>query len=345
MSQTLSAPPRHRFVLELLAPDGRRLHDAALEKEDFARAVEATFFEALRRGSFRDYAPPTDQARVEPAFAGHGPLASGFEIVLPTPAGEARQRFGLSYFKTFARRTGAQLAVGGTLDPAATVLFRLTAFPEGEVPRKPGLAIDLEAEPTTIPIREGSRRQLGVTEAWDSPRPGDFPVVFPRHVLEDSVQEARRKPDREVGGALLGHLRRDRESGELYLEVTALVRCEETEATSLSVTFTHETWARVREVVAWRGEGELIVGWMHSHPFRLCAECPSPVPAECQAKVLFYSTDDEFLMELTFARPFMVGLLAAVEPRLEQALGHLPVKLFGWRNAGIAARGFEVSDG
>ena len=196
----------------------------------------------------------------------------------------------------------------------------------------------MEAEKPSIPIREGSMRQMGVTEAWDTPHPGDFPVILPRHVLEESVAEARRAPERGVGGVLLGHLRRDVDTNELYLEVTALVPGEETEATSLSVTFTHQTWARVREVVDWRGEGELIVGWMHSHPFRLCAECPSPVPAECQAKVLFYSADDEFLMELTFPRPFMVGLLVAVEPRL----GHLPVKLYGWRNANIAARGFEV---
>ena len=90
------------------------------------------------------------------------------------------------------------------------------------------------------------------------------------------------------------------------------------------------------------GEGELIVGWMHSHPFRLCAECPDPVPPECRQKVLFYSSDDEFLMELTFPRPFMVGLLAAVEPRLEKALGHPPEKLFGWKDGRIVPRGFEV---
>jgi proteasome lid subunit RPN8/RPN11 len=180
-------------------------------------------------------------------------------------------------------------------------------------------------------------------EAWDAPTAEDFPVRIPRHVLEESVAEARRSPGREVGGVLLGHLRRD-EAGELFLEVACMVPAEQTRATTVSVTFTHETWARVREVATWRGEGELIVGWVHSHPFRLCAECPEPVPPECQTKVLFYSTDDEFLMELTFPRPFMVGLLSAVEPKLEKALGHLPVKLFGWKDGLIVPRGFEVID-
>jgi proteasome lid subunit RPN8/RPN11 len=204
--------------------------------------------------------------------------------------------------------------------------------------------IELESEAPEIPVRSGSRKAVGPAEAWDVPRPEDFPVLIPRRVVEEAVEEAQRAPEREVGGVLLGHLRRDQDNGELYLEVTALVPAEETEATELSVTFTPATWARAREVIAVRGEGETFVGWMHSHPFRFCQECPLPVPKECLDKVLFYSSDDEFLMELSFARPFMVGLLAAVEPRLETALGHLPVKLYGWNKGVIETRGFEVID-
>jgi hypothetical protein len=345
MPEVLTQPAQHRFVLELLAPDGRRLGAAALDQPDFARAVEATFFEALRQGAFHEYALSPDRARIDPLFRDR-PQSAGFEVVLPTPAGEIRRRYGLDFFKTFVRRLGAQLVLGGKLPADAVIAYRLSALVDPPIPRASrGLQIELEAESPIIPIREGSRKERGVTEAWDAPRPDEFPVLMPRYVIEEAVAEARRAPEREVGGVLLGHLRRDRESGQLYLEVTCLVPGEETEATEVSVTFTHETWARVREVAAWRGEGELIVGWSHSHPFRLCAECPNPVPAECQSKVLFYSSDDEFLMELTFARPFMVGLLAAVEPRLEPTLGHLPVKLFGWRNGRIEPRGFEVIDG
>jgi proteasome lid subunit RPN8/RPN11 len=265
-------------------------------------------------------------------------------VVLATPAGvEVRRRFDLTFFRTMARRTAAQLILAGRLPAEATLHYRLAAFVDQPLAGgKRGLKIELEAEEASIPITPGSRR-AGPVEAWDAPNPEDFPVRIARHVLEESVEEAKRAPDREVGGVLLGHLRRD-EDGELFLEVTCMTPAEETRATPLSVTFTHETWARVREVAEWRGEGELIVGWVHSHPFRLCSECAEPVAPDCQAKVLFYSTDDEFLMELTFARPFMVGLLTAVEPKLERTLGHLPVKLFGWKNGLIAPRGFEVID-
>jgi len=343
MQPTLETPVRHRFVLELLGARGVRIHDVPLERADFHRAIESAFFTALRRGLFTDYTPPLDSARIEPCMRSSAPASAGFEVILDTPAGEHRERFGLEFFKTLVRRTAAPLVLAGKITADTELSYRLTAFADEQQPRKRGgLVIELDTEPATIPLRDGALTDQGVTLAWDAPSAEDFPVLIPRHVIDEAVSEARQMPDREVGGVLLGHLRRDPDSREVHLEVTCLVPCESTEATETSVTFTHQTWARVREVTDLRGEGELIVGWVHSHPFRLCAECPKPVPAECQAKVLFYSADDEFLMELTFPRPFMVGLLAAVEPRLEEALGHPPVKLYGWRNGQIRPRGFEV---
>jgi proteasome lid subunit RPN8/RPN11 len=336
----------HTFALDLFTADGQRLGAVALEKADFTRAVEACFFTALRQGRFANYAVPQEEVRVEPVVRQLAPgrHTDAFEVVLPLPGGaEQRTRFGLDFFKGLVRRSAVPLVAAGRLAEDSALVYLLRAEPGEPQRRAPGgLALELEAEAPAIPIRPGRRRGHGLAQAWDGPRASDFPVLLPRHVIDEAVAEARRAPEREVGGVLLGHLRRDEEDGALYLEVTCLVPAEDTQATGLSVTFTHSTWARVREVAQWRGAGELIVGWVHSHPFRLCAECPAPVPAECQAKVLFYSADDEFLMETTFARPFMVGLLAAVEPRLETALGHAPVKLFGWRDGVIASRGFEV---
>jgi proteasome lid subunit RPN8/RPN11 len=200
----------------------------------------------------------------------------------------------------------------------------------------------LEADEPAVPIRPIARRTLGRTAAWDEQDGADVPVLIPRHVLEEAVDEAKRAPDREVGGFLLGHLCRDPEGGELFLHVACHVPAEATEATQTSVTFTPESWQRAREVIAWRGEGEIFAGWVHSHPFRFCDECTVPAKPECVGKVLFFSPEDRFLMELTFPQPFMVGLQTAVEPKLEPTLGHLPVRLYGWRHGEIVPRGFEV---
>ncbi len=347
MPRVKAPPATYSFRLEFWKNKEGRIHELPLAPGDFARAAEAAFFDGLRKGAFIDYDFRAEQAVIEPRFVkagGGSPRVESFDVVLPTPAGgEHRLTFERGYFHNLVRRTAKELIAAGKVAEDGVLLYQLAAYlDEGGRPQTGGLCIDLESDTPEIPIQPGSRKALGPSEAWDGPGPDDFPVLIPRRVVEEAVEEAKQAPEREVGGVLLGHLRRD--DGGLYLEVTALVPAEGTEATELSVTFTHATWARVREVIAVRGEGESFVGWMHSHPFRFCKECPLPVPKECLDKVLFYSADDEFLMELSFAQPFMVGLLTAVEPRLRAALGHLPVKLYGWRNGDIHPRGFEVID-
>lgn len=345
MTRLQAEPGVYRFRLEFLRGRAERVHEVELARPDFDRAIEATFFEGLRRGLFRDYDPPLERARIEPRFVENDrtPRSAGFTVVLPAANGaEQRQAFDLLFFKNVGRRIGVELVASRRLTDDV-LHYQLAAYRDSvEKSAASGLAFELETAAPSIPIRASSRKEFGTTETWDKPLVEDFPVLIPRHVLDEAVDEARRVPEREVGGVLLGHLRRDGEGGELFLEVTCLVPAEQTQATEVSVTFTGATWARVREVIDWRGEGEIFAGWMHSHPFRFCAECPLPAPPECVGKVMFYSSEDEFLMETSFARPFMVGLLAAVEPRLETVLGHPPVKLYGWKNGRIEPRGFEV---
>ncbi|HJT78708.1 MAG TPA: hypothetical protein VJ739_16005 [Gemmataceae bacterium] len=349
MESTQVRPAVYHYRLEFFDDRRRPVREVALGRADFGRAVAAAFFAALRRGVFDSYTPPGDRARIEPRFRDEergSPRASGFDVVLPTPDGaEYRMEFASTFFTNRALHLGAELVREGRLPENGRLLFQLTAYlDEAEESPRRGMRIALDEASVDIPIRQASRRALGLAEAWDAPRPDDFPVVVPRHVLHEAMEEANAAPDREVGGTLLGHLYRDTDTGDLFLHVTCLVPAEQTEATTTSVTFTPATWARVREVQELRGEGEIFAGWFHSHPFRFCAECPLPVPPDCVRKVLFYSADDEFLMELSFAQPFMVGLLAGVEPKLERALGHLPVRLFGWRDGTIQPRGFEVID-
>jgi proteasome lid subunit RPN8/RPN11 len=348
MPQTRARPALYQYRLEFFkVRGGERVHELRLARADFDRAIEAAFFGAMRRGQFTEYNPPLAMARIEPAFGDNNdgsPNAPGFLVVLPLPGGgEHRQGFPAEFFDRRATRIGADLVRAKRVPNGSTLLYQLSAYLEGEEqPARPGLRFTLESESVAVPIRPGSLSGYGPREAWDDPQPGEMPVLIPRRVIDEAVEEAERAPEREVGGALLGHLRRDTASGEIFVEVTCQVPAEETTATEVSVTFTPETWARVREVIEVRGAGEIFVGWVHSHPFGLCDECPAKPPPECVGKVLFFSEDDEFLMELSFPRPFMVGLLSAREPRLRAALGHAPVRLFGWRDGEIVPRGFEV---
>jgi hypothetical protein len=69
-----------------------------------------------------------------------------------------------------------------------------------------------------------------------------------------------------------------------------------------------------------------------------------PLPPACVARFLSFSFADEFLMETVFPQPYMVGLLVGISRPLEASLAHLPVRLYGWRNGEIEARGFQVVD-
>src|SRR5262249_28212240 len=150
--------------------------------------------------------------------------------------GEQRRRFTGDYFARVAMRRGAQLAVAGQVPPDATLAYRIAAYTdEPQARKKRGLVLQLEEEAPVIPIRARERRTSGPAEVWDATTADDFPVVIPGHVLEESVEEARKAPQREVGGVLLGHLCREEQTNELFLDVTCLVPCEETEATALSV--------------------------------------------------------------------------------------------------------------
>jgi proteasome lid subunit RPN8/RPN11 len=335
----------YRYRLEFWAGKRHMVHEVPLDDADLAHAVEATFFEGLCQGKFTSYEPPLGRAHIEPVFPrsrSNTPRVAGFEVVLPTAdGGEQRATYDLRYFHNQVTRAAADLVRTGKLPNLTVLLYQLAAYLEQEETKEPGRII-LEPASVEVPLRSGAIVDFGITAAWDNPKPGEHRVLIPRHVLEEVVDDARAAPECEVGGVLLGHLRRDPQTGEVFVEVTCQVPAEETKATEVSVTFTGETWARVREVIEVRGAGEIFVGWVHSHPFKLCAECPLPVQPDCVKKVLFYSEDDEFLMEQAFARPFMIGLLTAAETRLESALGHLPVRLFGWRRGEIKQRGFEV---
>lgn len=342
MPHTESRPVTYQFRLELFNEQHEPVRELVLAPADFHRAVEAAFFEKLREGRFTHYDPPLGCSRIEPHFTDGSPHVEAFDVVWSDRNGsEHRVQFESDYFAHRAVRMSAEMLRDGSEPEKSKVLYQLAAYLDDGESRRSAGRILLEPPSVEVPLRSVRRADLGPSEPWDAPA-GELPVLIPRHVLQESVEDARLAPDREIGGVLLGHLCRDSDSGKIFLRITCQVPAEETESTSTSVTFTAATWQRVREVIEIRGEGEIFAGWVHSHPFRFCKDCPLPPPDDCVRKVLFYSSDDEFLMEQTFARPFMVGLLTAVESKLESKLGHLPLRLYGWRKGAIEPRGFEV---
>jgi proteasome lid subunit RPN8/RPN11 len=244
-----------------------------------------------------------------------------------------------------ANQVRAQLQRTKQLSDGAELYYRVLAFlDEEETERHFAESSNLPSVTTSsIALGTANRRRFQLVDTWDNPSVDDLPVLVDLGVIEEIVEETRRNPACEIAGFLLGHLQRDERTQEVYVVVTGLVSATgTTEASSTSVTYTPSSFALARQIMKLRSAGELIIGWFHSHPFKLCSACPLPTPPECIAKILFYSLDDVDLMQSTFQLPYMVGLLAAVDARIEQAVGHLPVRLYGWCNGEIKPRGFDV---
>jgi len=340
----------YKFTLELSDEQGNSKRELPLHPTDFQHAAYATHFDALQNGVCSSYDPPIDAARIEPRFEDGNSTSTrtvGFRVRVPTPDGEEHHcDFPPTYFSSRISRVRAELLRSGEMASDEKLLYQLSAFLDdasgGDLPP----AISLGPASFHVPISEASREEFGSAEAWDSPAPQDVPVLIDRTVINDVVQESHQSPKREVGGFLLGRLMRDASSNEMFVLVSGFVAGgETTDSHAASVTFKPESFARAREMIALRGAGEQVLGWYHSHPFRLCSECHDElVPICINTKILFYSLDDIALQEQTFNQPFQVGLLAAVEPKVEEHLGHLPVRLFGWRKGEVVSRGFHVID-
>ena len=349
MPATQTVRTEFAFHVEYVGENGSVLRDQRLRPADFADAIRHTRFDAFRRGLMDDYQPATEGARIEPVFrdsSSSSPRAKGFCVHVSLADGREHVcEFDVHYFNSSAIRLRAELQLAKEMAADEELYYRLSAFLDEEESalqaRQP--ASSLQVTTSNINVGSGRRHDYRTVETWDNPNPNDLPVLVDLGVMEEIVEEARGDPEREIAGFLLGHVLRDERTQEVFVVVTGLASAAgTTEATGMSVTYTPASFAQVRQIVKLRAARESVIGWYHSHPFRLCAECPLPTPPECIAKVLFYSMDDIFLMQTTFEIPFMVGLLAAVDPRIEQAIGHLPLRLYGWQNGEIKPRGFHV---
>jgi len=85
-------------------------------------------------------------------------------------------------------------------------------------------------------------------------------VTFQCSVLQSIRQHARRSPQAEICGALIG---RQTDGGTL---VIGAVPGEGAAQGGAHVTFTQEAWIRIHEEKDRKFSGQAIVGWYHSHP-------------------------------------------------------------------------------
>jgi hypothetical protein len=330
----------YRFVLEIKTASGAVVHRSALDP-DWEPALQGTRLAGLRTLNVwhhDDDAAPV----VEPVWEERGP---------PTPARlRVRMRSGdrewceefttNEYFGEAARAVIAAQLAAGELGADDQVRYSVSAYTvDGHAHANGGRRLSIVDRPQPLDVRDRdfSARAVGASARGDED-PGDLEVVVPQAVLDQVCALTTAAGSNETGGILLGHLCRHDSRADVGLEVTAQVPARHTVAETEKLTFTSETWTDVRSAVALRNEGELMVGWWHSHPaFSWCAKCPIEAQRVCRFARGFLSADDKALHRSVFPAAFTQALVVT-----NSAAG-LDSRMFGWRNGVLKPRGFRVS--
>jgi proteasome lid subunit RPN8/RPN11 len=142
----------------------------------------------------------------------------------------------------------------------------------------------------------------------------DAPTIYVyEDVLGEMLAYFERDLRREQGGFLIGGLHVDR---QLYVEVRGFLPASGAESRAASLTFTHATWAAMNRRVEEEFPGELVLGWVHTHP----------------GLGIFLSSYDLFIHRHFFAQPWQIALVT--DPRSHE-LG-----FFQWQGKQVVDCGF-----
>jgi len=346
----------YRYTIEIYKRDSSEHLGALPVVPDFAPALAWAALQAVRKDPNRPVVLDTDGCRIGPLWDTKlgNPYLSGLRAVVAhrgTP--EVALDIPLSFFHGLAKTASSDLVKSGKLESGEVFQYRVCAYP---VPTKsvdakqPHEAVSAFSVNPVVEELEVDRRPMEHFLA-DSCLHGpdeeeQMPVFLPRRVLDEAEALMRVAEAEETGGVLIGHVHRDRGWGELFLEVTAQIPARHAQQELTRLTFTPETWAAVDAAISLRGQGEIYLGWWHTHPSgHWCDECPAETRKQCkrsgQLSGDFFSVHDVALHRTVFPRAYSIGLV--ISDRCETGTDIDPVwGLYGWRHGMVSSRGFHV---
>jgi hypothetical protein len=331
----------YRLVIEVRRPGGSPVGHGTVEP-DWEPAIEWTRLIGLRTRHVWVTAAAAERG-FEPLW--HGELGEPYfsEFRLHFRSGEMAWHadFPIRYFRDAAHTIATRLVDAGALERGQPFSYRIAAYATDAVaPGPPPTGLTAVDQSPPLSVREGCAPARRAAPARpDDAEADDFDVIIPAHVLEEASALTTRAGDVETGGILIGHLGRDRDGGDIFAEVTALIPARHTVGDRSKLTFTSETWTDARGAVALRRDNETFLGWFHSHPHDAwCREkgCPPERQRACAAAQGFFSDDDLALHRTMFPRAFTVALV------MTRSIAGIRPRLFGWRTGRFEPRGFHV---
>lgn len=138
---------------------------------------------------------------------------------------------------------------------------------------------------------------------------GDLRLYIGQSLLHQMDALASFDLRRETGCFLVGDY--TTQDGQLCAIVAGFIEARYADASSASLTFTHETWQYVSEQLEERFSGMRILGWQHTHP----------------GYGVFLSQHDMFIQENFFNLPYQIAYV------IDPVQGHRG--FFGWKQGRV----------
>lgn len=330
------------IALALFREDGAAIGELPVEV-DWEPARQWVRHVALCRG---DSIRGPGTAEVHPVWHRAGsPVMRAFRLSFETdqPPGEVSCEFLSTYFSGVARSLSGSLIEAGHL--TAGDVFRYVALarpspPNGSQSRAARFVVEDVTPAPVLQERSLELQRLGAVAIGDADAK-QVPAFAPRLVLEEITALAKRASPLETGGALVGHLSRDPDTRIVFSVVTAQIPAEHTAASAVRLAFSSDTWSAMRQTIAERGQGEVMLGWWHSHPVReWCRQDQWPDHADdrCSLAGGCFSEHDRAVHRTVFPGAHAIALVAS-----DTSDADVTFSVFGWSLGVLQARGLFVT--
>ncbi|MEO8209023.1 MAG: LysM peptidoglycan-binding domain-containing protein [bacterium] len=115
-------------------------------------------------------------------------------------------------------------------------------------------------------------------------------IYIEKETLENIEEYLSSDQNNELGGVLVGEVCVNT-GGKTFILIENLITAKHTNSSLSRLTFTHETWTYINQILERQFTGKKILGWFHSHP----------------GHTVFLSTYDVFIQENFFNLDYMVA--------------------------------------
>lgn len=352
MSSTATLQTCEFDVLLFREPDGVRVIRQGVPRGFLQPCAECLVFDGQRQGRV-----PLDAdsgaVRIQPTFTtGPDRLAGaicGFQMSLAAGGEQVVRNFPLMSFKPFADDLLAQLIAAKQLTGEERLRYRVCAR---QVERQPATGVTAKVRRSPLPLLSARLDDLAARSAGIGPAvPSDYPVFVDREVVRQSVQASWKESGVEGGAWLIGNLYQQTDPPEIFARIHTVLEatgvCPDRDRLDLSTT----TYVHLQTTLAQRRQrlgkvGELLLGFVHSHPFLPCeldgkGDCRHcDRRRDCDTTSAFLSPRDaKFHKALFGAAPFAVQIVLGLTPRAE-----LDLRMFCLDGCHFRERGSSVLD-